>query len=63
MDLESKIFKSLPIKCPWPQTEVGYKIIFWLGVVAHAFSPSTWEAEASDFLSEFEASLGLQSEF
>jgi hypothetical protein len=27
------------------------KICLWLGVVAHAFNPSTWEAEAGGFLS------------
>jgi hypothetical protein len=25
--------------------------MFWPGMVAHAFSPSTWEAEAGEFLS------------
>jgi hypothetical protein len=25
--------------------------IFWPGVVAHAFNPSTWKAEAGEFLS------------
>jgi hypothetical protein len=32
-----------------------------LGVVAHAFNPSTWEAEAGGFLSSSQP--GLQSEF
>jgi hypothetical protein len=27
------------------------KILFWPGVVAHTFNPSTWEAEAGGFLS------------
>ena len=30
----------------------------WAGLMAHAFNPSTWEAEAGGFLSG-----GLQSEF
>jgi hypothetical protein len=33
----------------------------WPGVVAHAFNPSTWEAEAGGFLSS--RPPGLQSEF
>jgi hypothetical protein len=27
------------------------KSVIWPGVVAHAFNPSTWEAEAGGFLS------------
>jgi hypothetical protein len=33
------------------------------GVVAHAFNPSTWEAEAGGFLSSVRGQPGLQSEF
>jgi major histocompatibility complex class I len=31
--------------------EVDIKTLYKPGVVAHAFNPSTWEAEASGFLS------------
>jgi hypothetical protein len=31
-------------------------LFYWPGLVAHAFNPSTWEAEAGGFLS-FDASL------
>jgi hypothetical protein len=34
-----------------------------LGVVALAFNPSTWEAEAGRFLSSVRGQPGLQSEF
>jgi major histocompatibility complex class I len=34
-----------------PQNEGGYKTSIQPGVVAHAFNPSTWEAEAGGFLS------------
>jgi hypothetical protein len=33
-----------------------------MGMVAYAFNPSTWEAEASD-ICEFQEQPGLQSEF
>jgi hypothetical protein len=33
------------------QVKNKFKHTFWLGVVAHAFNPSTWEAEAGGFLS------------
>jgi hypothetical protein len=33
------------------------------GVGAHAFNPSTWEAEAGGFLSSVQGQPGLQSEF
>jgi hypothetical protein len=38
-----------------------FQRIYQIPEVAHAFNPKTWEAEAGG--SEFEASLGLQSEF
>jgi hypothetical protein len=41
---------------------VGLRKVVKPGVVAHAFNPSTWEAEAGGFLSSRPAS-GLQSEF
>jgi major histocompatibility complex class I len=31
--------------------KLDVRLAFWLGVVAHAFNPSTWEAEAGGFLS------------
>jgi hypothetical protein len=34
-----------------------WKNILQPGVVAHAFNPSTWEAEAGGWISEFEAGL------
>jgi hypothetical protein len=37
------------------------KSLFLLGVVLHAFNPSTWEAEAGRFLSSSQP--GLQSQF
>jgi hypothetical protein len=39
----------------WSHSEIKFQISqlkkFWPGMVAHAFYPSTWEAEAGRFLS------------
>jgi hypothetical protein len=48
-ELDNKPYHLLKIKVFIPLD--AKIVVVMLGVVAHAFNPSTWEAEAGEFLS------------